>query len=120
MNNQERRNRRIREISQEIHRLSEELQRLLQVVEGDRRDNEEPAPRSENQAQADTLRVGDQVQILNRYIGRFGATRGSTGTVTAIEENYIYLRLDRNGEEVHRHRRNLRVIRRVQGNVVEQ
>lgn len=57
---------------------------------------------------------------MNRYIGRFGATRGSTGTVTAVEEEYIYLRLDRNGEEVHRARRNLRLIRRAQGNVIKQ
>ena len=73
MNNQ-RRDRRIREISQEINRLYGELQRLLQVGEGNRRDNEGPTPQSENQVQQDTFRIGDQVQIVNRYIGRFGAT----------------------------------------------
>ena len=120
MNNQERRNRRIREISQEINRLSEELQQILQVGETDRPAEIRPTPQVNTQQSEESFRIGDQVQVLNRYIGRFGATRGSTGTVTGIEENYIYFRLDRNGSIVHRHRRNLRVIYQVEDNVVEQ
>ena len=120
MNNQERRNRRIREISQEINRLSEELQQILQVETTNRPADLRPALQRENANTEEVFQVGDQVRVLNRYVGRFGATKGSTGTVTGIEENYIYFRLDRNGSIVHRHRRNLALIHRVEENVVEQ
>ena len=119
MNNQERRDTRIREISQEIIRLSEELQQILRIEPADRPDTERPTPQVNNGLQEGNFRIGDRVQIIF-FIGRFGATRGSTGTVTAVEEEYIYFRLDMNRATVHRHKRNLRVIHRVEGNVVEQ
>ena len=48
MNNQERRDTRIREISQEIIRLSEELQQILRIEPADRPDTERPTPQVNN------------------------------------------------------------------------
>ena len=62
---------RIREISSQITELSRELERLLRIEEN----INVQASRAPDTRE---IQIGDHIEITNSYIGRFGATRGST------------------------------------------
>ena len=94
---------RIREISSQITELSRQLETLLRIEESNNVQADRAPTISEFQA-------GDHVEITNSYIGRFGATRVSQGTVQSVRGNNIFLRLDSNGATVSRGIRNLRLV----------
>ena len=96
---------RIREISSQITELSRQLETLLRIEESNNVQTDRAPTVSEFQ-------VGDHVEITNSYIGLFGVTRGSQGTVQSIRGNNIFLRLDSNGTIVSRGIRNLRLVER--------
>ena len=106
--------RRARKITNEITRLSLELERILQL-----NTDEEEEVQIPNSAQGrrevsppprrprDDLQAGDRVEISNRYTGLFGATRGSRGRVIAVYGEYIDLRLESNGKGITRKKKNV-------------
>ena len=101
---------RIREISLQINDLSIELDRLLHLE-----DNNTNSNNNQESSATDFSRepqIDDIVEITNSYIGLFGATRGSIGRITEIQENRVSIRLENNGRIVSRGVRNVRVVNR--------
>ena len=84
---------RIRQISDEISRLSEELYQLTLL-----------------ESESDTFEIGDRIKITNWYRGKHGANKGSTGVITDISGEYASFRLDSNGKIASRKLKNLIVI----------
>ena len=115
MRNRETRLRRAREITSQINRLAEELNRILQVQSEEEEESVQPEPdkvtsREVSPPRRDPridIQVGDRVEISNGYRGLFGATKGSKGRVIAINNDYVDLRLESNGKGVTRKKKNV-------------
>ena len=84
---------RIRQISNEISRLTEELHQLTLLED-----------------ESDTFEIGDRIKITNWYRGKHGANKGSTGIIIDIRGEYAYFRLDSNGKTASRKIKNIVII----------
>ena len=115
---QEARNRRVQEITEEIANLSAELQELLSIGADDQQVNRQAIPQTRQnrtrtrrvtvyqQEEQRPVQVGDRVQILNSYRG----LRGERGTVTRFTTSRVWFDLDSTGENTFGEKQNLRRI----------
>jgi len=90
------RRRRILVLASQIDLLSEELNTLLSVT-----DQVPSVPSS-----SPKFRVGDRVQILNKYKGLLG----HQGLVTRVGSVFVWFRLDSSGQITSRRHKNLRIL----------
>jgi len=90
------RNRRIQSLAHQIDLLSAELNTLLSVTDQDL----PPPPPSLK------FRIGDKVQILNKYKGLLG----HQGVVTRVGTVFVWFRLDSSGQITSRRHKNLRIL----------
>ena len=111
---QEARNRRVQEITEEIASLSAELQDLLSIGESNQPVVQRPRQNRAGQGrvtvyqqeQIRPISVGDRVQILNSYRG----LRCYKGMVTRYSTSRVWFNLDSTGENTFREKQNLKRI----------
>jgi len=91
------RHRRIQDLASQIDSLSAELNTLLSLADRD----QSPPPSSSSK-----FRVGDKVQILNKYKGLLG----HQGVVTRVGTVFTWFRLDSSSQITSRRHKNLRLL----------
>ena len=110
--------RKIQQIASQIRELSQELERLLTLDNGDinsplnhsnrfhtnERSNDGTGINHIPRDLPNDFMIGYTVEILNRYKG----LKGARGTVTKVTEEFIYFNIERNGIKTCRHRKNLK------------
>ena len=97
-------------IRDEYERRTNNIERQIERVRQQQQRNTQ-ARRRNNGNNNDTIRIGDIVEIRNRYKDRHGVSAfGIKGVVTAVDRSFIVLRNEETGRTYKRARQNLRKI----------